>query len=107
MSMSYSVLEAMEKGEEESSSSSEEETEEEEDVPLDSDMEQVSGKNLATYSAQASTHPLNTRLPSPRRNPQHPASSEPKCLQMPSHLARLFHVSKPQPFLSELTPLPA
>ena len=79
MSTSCSVLEAMEMGEERSSSS-EEETEEEEDVPLDSDMEQVSGKNLATYSAQASTHPLNTRLPSPRRNPQHSASSEPKCL---------------------------
>ena len=86
MSTSCSVLEAMEKGEEESSSSSEEETEEEEDVPLDSDMEQVSGKNLATYSAQACTHPLNTRFPSPRRNPQHPASSEPKYLQMCSRL---------------------
>ena len=86
MSTSCSVLEAMEKGEEESSSSSEEETEDEEDVPLDSDMEQVSGKNLATYSAQASTHPLNTRFPSPRRNPQHPASSEPKYLQMCSRL---------------------
>lgn len=48
------------------------ETEEEEDVPLDSDMEQVSGKNLATYSAQASTHPLNTHLPSPRRKPTAP-----------------------------------
>ena len=44
-----------------SPSSSEEEEEEEEDVPLDSDMEQVSGRNLAIYSAQASVHPTGLR----------------------------------------------
>lgn len=55
--------------EEENPSSSEEEEEEEEDVPLDSDMEQVSGRNLATYSAHAipppatgETHSLFTPL---------------------------------------------
>lgn len=56
-----SVLMALEKEEEESPSSSEEEEEEEvPDVALDSDMEQVSGRNLATCSDQASAHPLNT-----------------------------------------------
>lgn len=41
----------------ESTSSSEEE-EEEEGVPLDSDLEQVTGRNLATHSVQGSMHPL-------------------------------------------------
>ena len=70
---------AVEKEEEEESPCSSDE-EAEEDVPLDSDTEQVSGRNLATYSAQASMHPLNIPRPLPGRNPQHPTSSEPKCL---------------------------
>ena len=62
-----SVLAAMGNEEEESPSSSEEEAEEEEDVPLDSDMEQVSRKNTATSSAQASMHPAPCSRPG--RNP--------------------------------------
>lgn len=48
-----SVLMAMEKEEEGNLSSSEEEEEDKEDVALDSDMEQVSGRNLAPCSAHA------------------------------------------------------
>lgn len=59
-----SVLMAMEK-EEGSTPSSEEEEEEEEDVALDSDMEQVSERNLATSSVKTSTHPPNLPHPLP------------------------------------------
>lgn len=65
-----SVLMDME--EEENPSSSEEEQEEEEDVALDLDMEQVSGRNLATYSAHTNPHP-----PPPQGNPQLVHASEP------------------------------
>ncbi|KFO28650.1 NEDD9-interacting protein with calponin homology and LIM domains [Fukomys damarensis] len=60
------VLEAME--EEKSPSSSEEEEEEEEDEPLESDLEQVTGRNLATYMAVASIYPSGTARPHCRRN---------------------------------------
>lgn len=59
-----SVLMAMEK-EEGSPPSSEEEEEEEEDVALDSDMEQVSERNLAPSPVETSTHPPNLPQPLP------------------------------------------
>lgn len=65
-----SVLRALEKDEEEIPSSSEEEEEEEvPDVALDSDMEQVSGRNLATCFDQASAHSLNTHPHMPQEKP--------------------------------------
>lgn len=59
----------MEEEEEQSPSSSEEETEEEETVTLDSDTEQVSRRNLATYSTEASTHPPNMPHSPPQEKP--------------------------------------
>lgn len=64
-----SVPVAMEEEEEQSPSSSEEETEEEETVTLDSDTEQVSRRNLATYSTEASTHPPNMPHGPPQEKP--------------------------------------
>lgn len=63
------VLMALEKEEEGGPSSSEEEEEEEEDVALDSDMEQVSERNVAAYSDQASRHPLNIPHSQPQEKP--------------------------------------
>lgn len=91
----HSVLMAMEKEEEGGSPSSSEEEEEEEegeeDVALNSDMEEVSGRNLAIYSAQARTQPLNT---------PHPATGE-TCSWLPSRSPALGRL--PQPDLLSLT----
>lgn len=93
-----SVLMAMEE-EEGSPSSSEEEEEEKEDVALDSDMEQVCGRNLAPFCPRRPT-------PRHRRNPQLFTPPNP-VLGRSSHPGWLFHSSKLPSFLPEFIPLPA
>lgn len=53
---------------EEEESSSDNEEEDDDDEPLDPDLEQVTGRNLATFTALASMYPSDTVHPHQGRN---------------------------------------